>query len=163
MNRAGIAVSGDTAYDNPSAIVGRVVAAPLAISHGGSWSQCIICESLKLSMNRLRSAAVSKTSRSASQRSGLLRLVPLCPAHSRAPYADRFMIPMHAKKIERGFPRTGYIRHSMFSVRCSMFDVWWYLLSSILYPRPTALHTPKRLRHRFQVPFKREPAQKTLP
>jgi len=48
------------------------------------------------------SAAVSKTSRSALQRSWLLRLVPLCPAHSRAPYANRFMVPMHAKKIERG-------------------------------------------------------------
>ena len=51
-------------------------------------------------MNRLRSAAVSKTSRSASQRSKLLRLVPLRPAHSRAPCANRFMDPMHAKKIE---------------------------------------------------------------
>jgi hypothetical protein len=30
-------------------------------------------------MNRLRSAAVSKTNRSASQRLGLLRLVPLLP------------------------------------------------------------------------------------
>ena len=53
-------------------------------------------------MDRLRSAAVSKTSRSTSQRSGLPRLVPLCPAHSCAPCANRFMVPTHAKKIERG-------------------------------------------------------------
>ena len=46
-------------------------------------------------MNRFRSAAVSKTSRSTSQRSGLLRLVPLYPAHSRAPGANRPMAPMH--------------------------------------------------------------------
>jgi len=51
-----------------------------------------------LSMNRLRSAVVSKTSRSALQRSRLLWLAPLFPAHSRAPYAN------HAGKIGRGLP-----------------------------------------------------------
>ena len=47
MNRAANAVSGDTAYNYPSAIVGRVP------SHGGSWSLCVICGSLELSMNRM--------------------------------------------------------------------------------------------------------------
>ena len=52
-------------------------------------------------MNYPRSVAVSKTSRNASQRSGLLRLVPLCPAHSRAPCANRLMDPASSAVIAK--------------------------------------------------------------
>jgi len=55
-------------------------------------------------MNLLRSAAVSKTSRSASQRSRLLRLAPLCPAHSRAPCANRFRGSMREVFLGRILP-----------------------------------------------------------
>jgi len=76
-------------------------------SHGvlfGSWRLYMIWESLTLPMIRIGSAALSETSRSAPQRLGVLRLVPRCPAHGRAPYASQFMVPMHAKKIERRLP-----------------------------------------------------------
>ena len=60
------------------------------------------CERIgrKLSMNRIRSAP---------KHSGVLRLVPLHPAHSRAPFGNRFMAPMQVhfwrSKLSRNWRR----------------------------------------------------------
>jgi hypothetical protein len=55
MNQTAIAVSGDTVYNKPSAIVGRVP------SHGGSWS---LCEPLELFMNHAVAARAFDVRRS---------------------------------------------------------------------------------------------------
>ena len=86
----------------------------------------------------LRGAAVSKTSRSASKLWGALRLVPLRPAHNRAPCPTRLIVPIHAMRRRNRLALSGLKRENneafyrvnqtsnappsiSSNVRCSMF------------------------------------------